>query len=135
MKRGNPRLSLANAVDRSAASMRSGVSAASANTAAVRDMGNAYTDAGAKALAAQGQFLAAAAAQKSADTSASSITNRPQSENQFAWTRLAIVDWLKQAGLDDETAKQISGEFVDNEGNVPYINNGGRSSTQAGTAR
>nr|WP_289623701.1 tape measure protein [Paracidovorax valerianellae] len=123
---GKSSLELANAVDRSAASMRSGVSAASANTAAVRDMGNAYTDAGAKALAAQGQFLAAAAAQKSADTSASSITNRPQSENQFAWTRLAIVDWLKQAGLDDETAKQISGEFVDNEGNVPYINNGGQ---------
>lgn len=123
---GRSSLELANAVDRSAAAMRSGVSAASANTAAVRDMGNAYTDAGAKALAAQGQFLAAAAAQKSADTSASSITNRPQSENQFAWTRLAIVDWLKQAGLDEETAKQISGEFVDNEGNVPYINNGGQ---------
>ncbi len=100
--------------------------AAQQHTGAVRDLGAAYTDAGAKALAAQGQFLAAAAAQKSADTSASSITNRPASQNQFAWTRLAIVDWLKQAGLDEDTAKKVSGEFVDSNGDVPYINNGGQ---------
>ncbi|NMM75388.1 hypothetical protein B2J88_20275 [Rhodococcus sp. SRB_17] len=102
------------------------IDAARQHTSVVRDLAAAYSDAGAKALAAQGQFLAAAAAQKSADTSASSITNRPGSESQFAWTRLAIMDWLKQAGLDEETSKKISGEFVDSSGNVPYINNGGQ---------
>ncbi|WOI47693.1 tape measure protein [Acidovorax sp. BLS4] len=132
---GRSTLELSSAVDKSTASMRAGSGSASAHAAAVRDVGSAYSDAAAKALAAQGQFLAAAAAQKSADTSASSITNRPQSENQFAWTRLAIIDWLKQAGLDDETAKRVSGDFVDASGNVPYSNNagqikyGGRNST------
>ncbi len=105
---GKSSLVLADAVDKSTASMRSAAGAASSGAAAVSALGDAYTDAGAKALAAQGQFLAAAAAQKSANTSASSISNRPQSENQFAWTRLAIVDWLKQAGLDEETAVRIS---------------------------
>ncbi len=132
---GKSSLVLADAVDKSTASMRSAAGAASSGAAAVSALGDAYTDAGAKALAAQGQFLAAAAAQKSANTSASSISTRPQSENQFAWTRLAIVDWLKQAGLDEETAVRISAEFVDTSGNVPYSNNagqikyGGRNST------
>ncbi|MVT28117.1 hypothetical protein GO496_03990 [Acidovorax citrulli] len=45
------------------------------------------------------------------------------------------MDWLKQAGLDEETAVRISAEFVDTSGNVPYSNNagqikyGGRNST------
>lgn len=132
---GKASVTLGDAVGKTSAALRSGTSAAAAHAGAVRDIGDAYTDAGAKALAAQGQFLAAAAAQRSADTSASSITKRPQSENQFAWTRLAIMDWLKQAGLDDDTARRISGEFVDSSGNVPYSNNagqikyGGRDST------
>lgn len=96
------------------------------HTTVVRELGDAYTDAAAQALAAQGQFLAAAAAQRSADTSASSIMNRKASENQFAWTRLSIIEWFKQAGLTEEIAKQLSAEFVDAQGNVPYLNNGGQ---------
>ncbi|RLJ91517.1 hypothetical protein [Paracidovorax citrulli] len=74
---GKSSLVLADAVDKSTASMRSAAGAASSGAAAVSALGDAYTDAGAKALAAQGQFLAAAAAQKSANTSASSISKPP----------------------------------------------------------
>jgi len=117
---GKSTLALASAVDKSAGSMRSASGAASSTASAVRDMGNAYTDAGAKALAAQGQILAAAAAQKSADTSASSITNRPKSESQFVYTRAYIIDYLKQAGLEDKLAEDLAKQFVQSDGTVDY---------------
>lgn len=114
------------AINGVASSHYSAGAAATNHGMSVEELAAKYEDAGARAKAASGQFLAAAKAQADADTSASSITNRAGSENQYAWTRLAIVEWLKQAGLDDETAKKISGDFVDNNGDVPYSNNAGQ---------
>ena len=105
---GKSCLVLSNAVDRTSSSMRSAASVAASSAGAVRELGNAYSDAGAKALAAQGQILAAAQAQKNADTSASSITNRPKSESQFVWTRSSIIEYLKSAGLEDVVAEELS---------------------------
>ncbi|GKS96950.1 tape measure protein [Acidovorax sp. SUPP2825] len=91
----------------------------------------------AQQLAAQGQILAAAAAQRSADVSASSTMNKPASAAQFAWTRTSIIDYLKQAGLDDLLAERLSKQFVQPDGSVPYeasgaqIQWGGKYSTLA----
>lgn len=99
---------------------RGAASAAREQVSSVQALGSAYTDAGAKAMAAQGQFLAAAQAQKNADTSASSITNRKPSEQQFVWTRSTIIDYLKQAGLEDVVAEQLSKQFLNAQGGVDY---------------
>ena len=95
-------------------------SAAREQLSSVQALGSAYTDAAAKAMAAQGQFLAAAQAQKNADTSASSITNRKPSEQQFVWTRSAIIDYLTQAGLEDVVAEELSKQFLNAQGGVDY---------------
>ena len=99
---------------------RGAASAAREQVSSVQALGSAYTDAGAKAMAAQGQFLAAAQAQKNADTSASSITNRKPSEQQFVWTRSAIIDYLTQAGLEDVVAEELSKQFLNAQGGVDY---------------
>ena len=71
-------------------------------------------------MAAQGQILEAAQRQKNADTSASSITNRKSSETMFVWTRSSIIDYLKQAGLEDAVAEQLSKQFLNAQGGVDY---------------
>lgn len=134
---GKSSLVLSSSLDRSATSMRGVVGAAGAGAAAVRDLGAAYSDAGAKALAAQGQILAAAAAQRSADVSASSIANKPASATQFAWTRTTIIDYLKQSGLDEMLAERLSAQFTQADGSVSntasaaQIQWGGKFSTLA----
>lgn len=107
-------------LDDVAAGHRSAGAAAREQVGSVQSLADAYTDAGAKAMAAQGQFLAAAQAQKNADTSASSITNRKPSEQQFAWTRSTIIDYLKQAGLEDVVAEELSKQFLNAQGGVDY---------------
>ncbi|MBD9405395.1 tape measure protein [Acidovorax sp. ACV02] len=39
---------------------------------------------------------------------------------QGIWTRTAIIDYLKQAGLDELLARKLSEQFVDANGKVPY---------------
>ena len=102
---------------------RSAAGAARDQANAVQSLASAYTDAGAKAMAAQGQILEAAQRQKNADTSASSITNRKSSETMFVWTRSSIIDYLKQAGLEDAVAEQLSKQFLNGKGEVDYIAN------------
>lgn len=99
---------------------RSAGSAAREQVGSVQALADAYTDAGAKALAAQGQFLAAAQAQKNADTSASSITNRKPSASQGVWTQALIIDYLKQSGLDEMLATNLSKQFLNSSGGVDY---------------
>lgn len=117
---GKSTLVLADAVERSAGSMRGASGVARSHAAAMREVGDSYSDAGAKAFAAQGQFLAAAAAQKSANTSKSSLTNSKPSENQYAWTRATIIDYLKEAGLEDKFAEELSKQFTKADGSVDY---------------
>ncbi len=102
---------------------RSAAGAARDQANAVQSLASAYSDAGAKAMAAQGQILEAAQRQKNADTSASSITNRKSSETMFVWTRSSIIDYLKQAGLEDAVAEQLSKQFLNGKGEVDYIAN------------
>ncbi|PIF29420.1 tape measure domain-containing protein [Acidovorax sp. 56] len=99
---------------------RSAAGAARDQVGAVQSLASAYTDAAAKAQAANGQFLDAALTQKNADTSASSITNKKASESQFAWTRSTIIDYLTQAGVDDIVAEQASKQFLNSRGGVDY---------------
>ena len=40
---------------------------------------------------------------------------------QFAWTRTAIIDYLKQAGLNDLLAEDLAKQFVQLDGSVPYM--------------
>lgn len=100
---------------------RSAGAAAREQVGSVQALADAYTDAGAKALAAQGQFLAAAQAQKNVDTSASSITNSKASASQGVWTQALIVDYLKQSGLDEMLATNLSKQFLNSSGGVDYL--------------
>ena len=42
-------------------------------------------------------------------------------QQQFAWTRTMIIDYLKQAGLDEVVAAKLSEQFLDSNGDVPYL--------------
>lgn len=37
------------------------------------------------------------------------------------WTQASIVDYLKQAGLDELLAERLSKDFLDSNGDVPYL--------------
>lgn len=58
-------------------------------------------------------------------------------QTQFIWTRAMIIDYLKQAGLDEAVAVELSKQFLDANGDVPYeasdvqIRWGGKNSTLA----
>ena len=43
-----------------------------------------------------------------------------KAQTQGIWTQTAIIDYLKQAGLDELVAKNLSEQFLDSNGNVPY---------------
>ena len=64
---GKSTLELANNVSTASSAHKSAVGAVGGHAASLRDLAAAYSDAGARALAAQGQFLAASAAQQTAD--------------------------------------------------------------------
>lgn len=98
------------AVDSVSAAHGGAASAARAHAGAARDLGAAYSDAGAKAQAAAGQFMSAAHAQKNADTSNSSVTKTQGSmgpldqvlefnsiEEAEAWKK----EWLKNYWEDN----------------------------------
>ena len=61
-----------------------------------------------------------------------------QRQQQFAWTRASIVEYLEQSGLSQELAERLSKDFVDGNGNVNYAASaaqtkwGGKYSTLAG---
>ncbi|WP_082836613.1 tape measure protein [Acidovorax sp. GW101-3H11] len=42
-------------------------------------------------------------------------------QQQFIWTQASIVDYLKQAGLDELLAERLSKDFLDSNGDVPYL--------------
>ena len=44
-------------------------------------------------------------------------------QQQFVWTRSAIIDYLTQAGLEDAVAQQLSKQFLNGKGEVDYIAN------------
>lgn len=58
-------------------------------------------------------------------------------QQQFAWTRTMIIDYLKQAGLEELVAAKLSEQFLDANGDVPYLAGdaqkrwGGQNSTLA----
>lgn len=41
-------------------------------------------------------------------------------QQQFVWTRSAIIDYLKQAGLEDVVAEELSKQFLNAQGGVDY---------------
>lgn len=59
-------------------------------------------------------------------------------QQMFKWTRASIIDYLKQAGLDELLAEDLAKQFVQPDGTVPYIASeaqkrwGGQYSTLAG---
>ena len=64
---GKATLELASSVNTASGAHKSAMGAVGGHAASLRDLSAAYSDAGARALAAQGQFLAASAAQQTAD--------------------------------------------------------------------
>ncbi|GKT22525.1 tape measure protein [Acidovorax sp. SUPP3334] len=58
-------------------------------------------------------------------------------QQQWVWTRAAIIDYLKQAGMDELLAERLAAQFVQPDGSVPYVASeaqkkwGGPSSTLA----
>lgn len=110
----------AKAVDGAAGAHTRATGAVGTHTSAVRELASSYTDAGAKALEAQGNFMAAALAEKNAKTAANSITKRPESPSQGVWTKSAIIEYLKQAGLDAKLSEDLSKQFTNANGSVDY---------------
>lgn len=59
-------------------------------------------------------------------------------QQQYVWTQSAIIDYLKQSGLDELLAERLSKQFLAADGSVPYIASGaqkywgGEFSTLAG---
>lgn len=64
---GKATLELASSVNTASGAHKTAVGAVGSHAASLRDLAAAYSDAGARAMAAQGQFLAASAAQQTAD--------------------------------------------------------------------
>lgn len=58
-------------------------------------------------------------------------------QQQFVWTRAAIIDYLQSAGLDDNLAEELAKQFVKSDGTVDYMASnaqkkwGGKNSTLA----
>lgn len=46
-----------------------------------------------------------------------------KTQTMGVWTRTAIIDYLKSAGLDELIATKLSEQFIDASGNVPYTAN------------
>ena len=42
-------------------------------------------------------------------------------QQQFVWTQSSVIDYLKQAGLDELLAERLSKDFLDSNGDVPYL--------------
>lgn len=55
---------------------------------------------------------------RNADGMTSDARGNPQ--QQFVWTRSAIIDYLTQAGLEDAVAEQLSKQFLNAQGGVDY---------------
>ncbi|QXL84093.1 tape measure protein [Comamonas sp. NLF-1-9] len=59
-------------------------------------------------------------------------------QTQGVWSRALIIDYLKQAGLNELLAEDLARQFVDSTGKVPYLASagqmkwGGRGSTLSG---
>lgn len=50
--------------------------------------------------------------------------HQPQAQRgNVAWTRSTIIDYLKQAGLEDAVAQELSKQFLNGKGEVDYIAN------------
>lgn len=88
----------------------------------------------------------AAAAEKAADAyrkkwnidkDGFTLNNQGQREQQFVWNRASIIDYLKQAGLTDVLAEDLSKQFTNANGTVNYAASdaqkkwGGKNSTLA----
>ncbi len=41
-------------------------------------------------------------------------------QQQWVWTRASIIDYLKQAGLDDKLSEELAAQFVKTDGTVDY---------------
>ena len=41
-------------------------------------------------------------------------------QQQWIWTRASIIDYLKQAGLDDKLSEELAAQFVKSDGTVDY---------------
>lgn len=48
------------------------------------------------------------------------LDNNGQRMQQFVWNRASIIDYLKQAGLEDKVAEQLAKQFVQPDGSVSY---------------
>jgi tape measure domain-containing protein len=42
-------------------------------------------------------------------------------QQQFVWTQASIIDYLKQSGLEEQLAERLSKQFLDSNGDVPYL--------------
>ncbi|MDD2610650.1 MAG: tape measure protein [Giesbergeria sp.] len=93
----------------------------------LEEIAKKYSDAGAAALAAKGQFLAAAHAQKNADTANSSITKKQdtdkdgfklgsngQRQTQFMPYENYIIEGAQSQGLTDQQANELLQKFWQN---------------------
>lgn len=122
----------------------SAVGAAGKHATAVDGVARAYGGAGAAANAAAGSFAKAAAAKKGADTSSrgeklaegvqeigsggyqfrnkDGLTSdtKGNAQQQWVWTRGAIIEYLNQAGLDEKLSEDLAQQFSNPDGSVDY---------------
>lgn len=48
-------------------------------------------------------------------------------QQAYVWTRASVIDFLKQAGLDEQLAQDASKQFLDANGKVIHMNNPGQA--------
>lgn len=48
-------------------------------------------------------------------------------QQAYVWTRASVIDFLKQAGLDEQLAQDVSKQFLDANGKVIHMNNPGQA--------
>ena len=120
---GKSTLELANNVSTASGAHKSAVGAVGGHAASLRDLAAAYSDAGARALAAQGQFLAASAAQQTADrnksTEDSKYMNRGNTASQdlvptfnsLAEAEAWREEWSKQYFKENNNVFRTGGQL------------------------
>ena len=89
---------------------------------------DAVSGVGDAALQAAGSFdqMGAAAEKAAKQVPKDNMGHETRTAGTSTGTRQGIIEWLKGAGLDEALAEYVSKDFVDANGNVAYMDNGGQ---------
>lgn len=120
-------------LEREITALRNGTNAKNSNANAANSAKNAVSGEAASRLenaSAIGEENAALAEQKRLKVDAEGFSTGKDGQRLVQGsdlaTRTGILNFLKQAGVDEENARRITEEFADAQGNITYSNNPGQ---------